>query len=108
MLNGLQTIQKLSPHIKNGDSVKKCLHITCPFINLEKDFFFFFLFLQLRFGKVDKYISKTNVYHHLGKVHFIADNHKLQEIDISTLEILGNGDLSRDWYKAFTSHPKVH
>ncbi|PON32676.1 Carotenoid oxygenase [Parasponia andersonii] len=60
----------------------------------------------LRFGKVDKYMSNTNVFEHSGKVYAITKNHVPQEIDISTLETLGNWDLSTAWNRCFTSHPK--
>ena len=71
-------------------------------------FFFFFFFVQLRFGKVDKYMSNTNVFEHSGKVYSISENHVPQEIDLSTLETLGDWDLSTAWNRPFSSHPKVH
>ncbi|PON94638.1 Carotenoid oxygenase [Trema orientale] len=60
----------------------------------------------LRFGKVNKYISNTNVFVHSDKLYSIAENHMPQEIDISTLQTLGNWDLSPAWNRPFTSHPK--
>ena len=63
---------------------------------------------QLRFGKVNKYISNTNVFEHSGKLYSIAENHMPQEINISTLETLGNWHLSSAWNRPFTSHPKVY
>ncbi|PON94639.1 Carotenoid oxygenase [Trema orientale] len=65
-----------------------------------------YLLNLLRFGKVNKYISNTNVFMHSGKLYSIAENHMPQEIDISTLETLGNWDLSPVWNRPFTSHPK--
>lgn len=59
---------------------------------------------QMRFGKVNKYISNTNVFEHSGKLYSISENHMPQEIDISTLETLGNWV---PWNIPFTSHPKV-
>ncbi|KAL5558680.1 hypothetical protein UlMin_034891 [Ulmus minor] len=66
-----------------------------------------YLFNMLRFGKVNKYISNTNVFEHSGKFYSIAENHMPQEIDISTLETLGNWDLCPAWNRPFTSHPKI-
>ncbi|XP_062099613.1 carotenoid 9,10(9',10')-cleavage dioxygenase-like [Humulus lupulus] len=60
----------------------------------------------LRFGIVNKYMSNTNVFEHSGKIFSIAENHMPHEIDISTLQTLGNWDLSRAWNRPFTSHPK--
>lgn len=62
---------------------------------------------QLRFGKVNKYISNTNVFEHSGKFYSIAENHIPQEIDIFTLKTLGNWNPSA-WNRPFTGHPKVH
>ncbi|KAK4835733.1 hypothetical protein QYF36_013798 [Acer negundo] len=36
----------------------------------------------------------------------IEENHKPQEINISTLETLGNWDVNTTWNRPFTSHPK--
>ncbi|KAF4394391.1 carotenoid 9,10(9',10')-cleavage dioxygenase 1-like isoform X1 [Cannabis sativa] len=60
----------------------------------------------LRFGKVDKYMSNTNVFEHSGKLYSVAENHVPQEIDISTLQTLGDWDLSNHWNRPFASHPK--
>ncbi|KAJ4837921.1 hypothetical protein Tsubulata_046497, partial [Turnera subulata] len=60
----------------------------------------------LRFGKVHKHISNTNVFEHSGKLYSIAENHMPQEIDIFTLETLGNWDINGAWKRPFTSHPK--
>ncbi|GMN39973.1 hypothetical protein TIFTF001_009195 [Ficus carica] len=65
-----------------------------------------YLLNLLRFGKVNKYISNTNVFEQSGKIYSIAENHMPQEIDISTLETLGNWHLSQAWNRPFTSHPK--
>lgn len=80
------------------------------FIYLTFLFFFFFppfSFCQLRFGKIDKYVSNTNVFEHSGKLYSIAESHMPQEIDVFTLETVGNWVLSRQWNRPFTSHPKV-
>ncbi|KAF3446413.1 hypothetical protein FNV43_RR11592 [Rhamnella rubrinervis] len=61
---------------------------------------------HLRFGKVNKYISNTNVFEHSGKFYSIAENHIPQEIDILTLKTLGNWDVPGAWNRPFTSHPK--
>ncbi|XP_059639102.1 carotenoid 9,10(9',10')-cleavage dioxygenase 1-like [Cornus florida] len=65
-----------------------------------------YLLNLLRFGKVNKYISNTNVFMHSGKFYSIAENHMPQEIDILTLETLGNWDVDGSWNRPFTSHPK--
>ncbi|XP_030543072.1 carotenoid 9,10(9',10')-cleavage dioxygenase 1-like [Rhodamnia argentea] len=65
-----------------------------------------YLLNSLRFGTVNKLISNTNVFEHGGKFYSIAENHMPQEIDIFTLETLGNWNVDRDWKRPFTSHPK--
>ncbi|XP_050231911.1 carotenoid 9,10(9',10')-cleavage dioxygenase-like [Mercurialis annua] len=61
---------------------------------------------QLRFGKVNKYLSNTNVFEHSGKFYSISENHIPQEIDIFTLQTLGNWDVNGAWSRPFSSHPK--
>ncbi|TKY74555.1 Carotenoid 9,10(9',10')-cleavage dioxygenase [Spatholobus suberectus] len=65
-----------------------------------------YLLNWLRFGKVHKYISNTNVFEHLGKFYSVAENHIPQEIDIFTLKTLKNWDVNGAWDRPFTSHPK--
>ncbi|CAA2994050.1 carotenoid 9,10(9',10')-cleavage dioxygenase 1-like [Olea europaea var. sylvestris] len=65
-----------------------------------------FLLNLLRFGLVDKYLSNTNVFEHSEKFYSISENHIPQEIDIRTLETLGNWDINKAWRRPFTSHPK--
>ncbi|KAJ7958565.1 carotenoid 9,10(9',10')-cleavage dioxygenase 1-like [Quillaja saponaria] len=65
-----------------------------------------YLLNLLRFGKVNKYISNTNVFEHSGKYYSVAENHIPQEIDILTLKTLRNWDVSGAWNRPFTSHPK--
>ncbi|KAB2629505.1 carotenoid 9-10-cleavage dioxygenase-like [Pyrus ussuriensis x Pyrus communis] len=65
-----------------------------------------YLLNLLRFGKVNKYYSNTNVFEHSGKFYSVAENHIPQEIDIITLETLGNWDFSGAWNRPFTSHSK--
>ncbi|XP_060963184.1 carotenoid 9,10(9',10')-cleavage dioxygenase 1 [Cannabis sativa] len=65
-----------------------------------------YLLNLMRFGKVNKYISNTNVFEHCGKVYSIAENHMPQEIDIFTLQTLAHWHLSPTWNRPFTSHPK--
>ncbi|CAK9325498.1 unnamed protein product [Citrullus colocynthis] len=61
----------------------------------------------LRFGKFNKDISNTNVFEHSGRFYSIAENHVPQEVDINTLETLGNWDVNGAWKnRPFTSHPK--
>ncbi|KAK7850270.1 carotenoid 9, partial [Quercus suber] len=62
--------------------------------------------IWLRFGKVNKYISNTNIFKHSGKFYSIAENHMPQEIDILTLDTLGNWDVNGAWKRPITSHPK--
>lgn len=63
---------------------------------------------QLRFGKVNKFISNTNVFEHAGKYYSIAESDMPQEIDIHTLETFGTWDVNGTWNRPFTSHPKVN
>ncbi|XP_004501163.1 zeaxanthin 7,8(7',8')-cleavage dioxygenase, chromoplastic-like isoform X2 [Cicer arietinum] len=65
-----------------------------------------YLFNWLRSGKVNKYISNTNVFEHSGKFYSIAESDMPQEIDILSLKTLKNWDLSAAWNRPFTSHPK--
>ncbi|KAA8525261.1 hypothetical protein F0562_007116 [Nyssa sinensis] len=66
-----------------------------------------YLLNLLRFGKINKYISNTNVFEHSGKCFSVAENHLPQEIDILSLGTLGNWDVNGAWNQpAFTSHPK--
>ncbi|KAK8550458.1 hypothetical protein V6N13_118976 [Hibiscus sabdariffa] len=60
----------------------------------------------LRFGKPYKNMSNTNVFEHSGKLYSIAENDLPQEIDIFTLEALGDWDVNGAWNRPFTSHPK--
>lgn len=62
---------------------------------------------QLRFGKVNKQICNTNVFEHSGKFYTIAENDLPLQIDIFTLQTLGNWDTCRAWNRPFASHPKV-
>ncbi|WJX42008.1 hypothetical protein P8452_29289 [Trifolium repens] len=66
-----------------------------------------YLFNWLRFGIVNKYNSNTNVFEHSGKFYSITESHMPQEIDILSLKTLSNWELSADWNRPFTSHPKV-
>ncbi|MBA0865616.1 hypothetical protein Goshw_013785, partial [Gossypium schwendimanii] len=61
---------------------------------------------QVRFGKPLKNISNTNVFEHSGKLYSIAENNLPQEIDILTLEALGDWDVNGAWNRSFTAHPK--
>lgn len=65
-----------------------------------------YLFNWLRSGKVNKYISNTNVFEHSGKFYSVAESHMPQEIDIFSLKTLNNWELSAAWNRPFTSHPK--
>lgn len=63
--------------------------------------------MQLRFGKVHKVMSNTNVFGHAGKLYSIAENDMPQEIEILTLKIIRNWNVGGNWNRPFTSHPKV-
>ncbi|KAI4316115.1 hypothetical protein L6164_024127 [Bauhinia variegata] len=65
-----------------------------------------YLLNWLRSGKVNKYISNTNVFEHSGKYYSIAENHCPQEIDIFSLKTLKNWDVGGAWTRPFISHPK--
>ncbi|XVF89187.1 hypothetical protein PTKIN_Ptkin19aG0109900 [Pterospermum kingtungense] len=65
-----------------------------------------FVLNSLRFGKVNKCLSNTNVVEHSGKIYSIAENDLPQEINMFTLEVLGNWDVNGAWNRPFTSHPK--
>ncbi|XP_055834723.1 carotenoid 9,10(9',10')-cleavage dioxygenase 1-like [Solanum dulcamara] len=60
----------------------------------------------LRFGVFHKYLSNTNVFEHSKKYYSIAENHMPQEINIQTLETLGNWTVNGAWSQSFTAHPK--
>ncbi|MCD7458498.1 hypothetical protein HAX54_038385, partial [Datura stramonium] len=60
----------------------------------------------LRFGVANKYLSNTNIFEHSKKYYSIAENHLPQEIDIYSLETLGNWSVNGTWNRPFTSHPK--
>jgi carotenoid cleavage dioxygenase-like enzyme len=62
---------------------------------------------QLRFGKVNKDISNTNVFEHAGRVFAVAENHLPQEICIQNLDTRNTWDIGGEWDRAFTAHPKV-
>lgn len=64
--------------------------------------------VQLRFGMVNKHMSNTNMFDHAGKIYVIAGNHVPQEVDLQTLDTLGDWQLSRTWNQPSTSHPKVN
>ncbi|MBA0866049.1 hypothetical protein Goshw_017508, partial [Gossypium schwendimanii] len=61
---------------------------------------------QVRFGKPLKNTSNTNIFEHSGKLYSITENDLPQEIDILTLEALGDWDVNGAWNRSFTAHPK--
>lgn len=63
--------------------------------------------MQLRFGKVNKDISNTNVFEHAGRVFSVAENHLPQEICIDNLDTGDTWDIGGEWNRPFTAHPKV-
>ncbi|XP_039060430.1 carotenoid 9,10(9',10')-cleavage dioxygenase-like [Hibiscus syriacus] len=65
-----------------------------------------YLFNMLRFGKVNKDMSNTNVFEHAGKTYSIAENHVPQEINILSLQTLDDWDVNGAWNRPFCSHPK--
>ncbi|KAI3822454.1 hypothetical protein L1987_10044 [Smallanthus sonchifolius] len=60
----------------------------------------------LRFGMVNKLLSNTSVFEHSGKFYAAAEIHLPQEINIRTLNTLGNWDVNGSWNRPFTAHPK--
>ncbi|KAM3378920.1 carotenoid 9,10(9',10')-cleavage dioxygenase 1-like [Capsicum galapagoense] len=98
-------------------------HVQTDTYNMEKDrtkpgflpaiqgdspaILFSYLLNVLRFGVIDKYLSNTNVFEHANKYYSIAENHMPQEIDMHSLQTLGNWNFpSGSWNRPFTSHPK--
>uniref|UniRef100_A0A7N0SX73 Uncharacterized protein n=1 Tax=Kalanchoe fedtschenkoi TaxID=63787 RepID=A0A7N0SX73_KALFE len=65
-----------------------------------------YLFNWLRFGKANKDISNTSVFELAGKLYAAAESHLPQEIDLFTLQTLGEYDVNGAWNRPFTSHPK--
>ncbi|XP_024986932.1 carotenoid 9,10(9',10')-cleavage dioxygenase 1-like [Cynara cardunculus var. scolymus] len=65
-----------------------------------------YLLNLMRFGSVNKLLSNTSVFEHSGKFYSAAENHLPQEIDIRTLNTLGNWDVNGSWNRPFTAHPK--
>ncbi|KAK1630172.1 hypothetical protein QYE76_004487 [Lolium multiflorum] len=61
----------------------------------------------LRFGKVNKNISNTNVFEHAGRVYAVAESHQPQEICLRNLETGNTWDIGGEWDRPFTAHPKV-
>ncbi|KAJ6330162.1 hypothetical protein OIU76_008895 [Salix suchowensis] len=66
-----------------------------------------YMFNMLRFEKVNKDLSNTNVFEHSGKFYSISENHLPQEIDILSLQTLGDWDINGAWHRPFTAHPKT-
>ncbi|CAN6162337.1 unnamed protein product [Urochloa humidicola] len=66
-----------------------------------------YIFNYLRFGKVNKDISNTNVFEHAGRVFAVAENHLPQEICIDNLDTGNTWDIGGEWDRPFTAHPKV-
>uniref|UniRef100_A0A0E0B1B2 Uncharacterized protein n=1 Tax=Oryza glumipatula TaxID=40148 RepID=A0A0E0B1B2_9ORYZ len=61
----------------------------------------------MRFGKVNKNISNTNVFEHAGRVYAVSENHLPQEISIQNLDTGDSWDINGEWKRPFTAHPKV-
>ncbi|KAK1630217.1 hypothetical protein QYE76_004532 [Lolium multiflorum] len=61
----------------------------------------------LRFGKVNKSISNTNVFEHRGRVYAITESHQPVEICIQNLETSNTWDIQEEWDRPCTSHPKA-
>ncbi|XP_062194124.1 carotenoid 9,10(9',10')-cleavage dioxygenase-like [Phragmites australis] len=66
-----------------------------------------YIFNYLRYGKVNKDISNTNVFEHAGRVYSIAENHLPQEICMENLNTGNTWDIGGEWDRPFTAHPKV-
>ncbi|KAK8553519.1 hypothetical protein V6N13_062321 [Hibiscus sabdariffa] len=65
------------------------------------------LFNMLRFGKVNKDVSNTNVFEHAGKLYSIAENCVPRQINILTLQTLEDWEVKGAWNRPFCSHPKI-
>ncbi|CAM8949539.1 unnamed protein product [Rhodiola kirilowii] len=65
-----------------------------------------YLFNLMRFGKVNKDMSNTSVFELAGRFYAAAENHLPQEINLLTLETLGEYNVNGAWNRPFTSHPK--
>ena len=63
--------------------------------------------MQLRFGKVNKNITNTNVFEHAGRVYAVAESHQPQEICIQNLETGNTWAIHEEWDRPCTSHPNV-
>uniref|UniRef100_A0A0E0LZR9 Uncharacterized protein n=1 Tax=Oryza punctata TaxID=4537 RepID=A0A0E0LZR9_ORYPU len=61
----------------------------------------------MRFGRVNKNISNTNVFEHAGRVYAVSENHLPQEICIKNLDTGDSWDINGEWDRPFTAHPKV-
>ncbi|KAF0933206.1 hypothetical protein E2562_016151, partial [Oryza meyeriana var. granulata] len=61
----------------------------------------------MRFGRMNKVISNTNVFEHAGRVYAVSENHLPQEICIQTLDTGDSWDINGEWDRPFTAHPKV-
>lgn len=56
----------------------------------------------------DRDFGNTSVFEHSGKYYATAENKMPIEIDIQTLQTLGNWEeVHQTWSRPFTSHPKV-
>ncbi|CAM8958615.1 unnamed protein product [Rhodiola kirilowii] len=65
-----------------------------------------YLFNLMRFRKKNKDISNTSVFELAGRFYAAAENHLPQEINLLTLETLGEYNVNGAWNRPFTSHPK--
>ncbi|RCV11293.1 hypothetical protein SETIT_2G174500v2 [Setaria italica] len=66
-----------------------------------------YIFNYMRFGKVNKDISNTNVFEHAGRVFAVAENHLPQEICTGNLDTGDTWDIGGEWNRPLTAHPKV-
>ncbi|ONM54206.1 Carotenoid cleavage dioxygenase [Zea mays] len=66
-----------------------------------------YVFNYLRFGKVSKDISNTNVFEHSGRVFAVAENSLPYEICVGSLDTRDAWDVGGEWDRPFTAHPKV-
>uniref|UniRef100_A0A251SRE1 Putative carotenoid oxygenase n=1 Tax=Helianthus annuus TaxID=4232 RepID=A0A251SRE1_HELAN len=67
---------------------------------------FYQLICSTLFGTVNKLLSNTSVLSIRASFTQLLRNHLPQEIDIQTLNTLGNWDVNGSWNRPFTAHPK--
>ncbi|KAK8928661.1 Carotenoid 9,10(9',10')-cleavage dioxygenase 1 [Platanthera zijinensis] len=65
-----------------------------------------YLLNQLRYGKITKDMSSTNIFELSGRLFAVTESHLPQEMDLLTLETIGSWDVNGLWDRPFSAHPK--